>query len=1435
MSEPTSPPPVEENTQQPQQTSAQAQDLNALKAQEEAKIQQEQQSQGYVASNFQWTEGPNGWQVTYTKTPTETTIANMKAQEEEKIRQDQLSQGYHVTNFQWTQTNGEWHVTYSTTLTDEKLNTLKTEEETRILNELSKQGYIGSNFQWTQTDGEWKVTYDTTITDEKLSAIKAEEETRILSELSKQGYYAENFEWTQTDGQWNISYQQYADRSGVDTLLAAGDTGAAFERFMEMKYDDRQEFIQSAINGGNYIDDSTLQFWDISSREAAGYNTKTPATWDSPETVAWYQEGVARSAKISAQNQALMDSLTPQQKALSLILGADPLTTEGMTKIATAEMKMTSAAVYQKYDTTFSTEQITKQNKNIANAIADNDSRIDPNLLPILLGTQEGNMKVAIEQKILNSPLPQGFTAGNFQWTQNNEGAWNVDYDLIAKPQSLANAFSQSMIKSGWNVVLFHNPAYAAVNQLSYQPLTQKELDVFMTTGAITSIVVTAPIATGFGAIAAATAKAGGATLSIATQISAVTTASVGFAVKASVIGVGFAQGFKTGAAVITAGASLETVKGSVLTGREAAEAAAMSVLMAGAGSVASNMLGLTGKGLTQSAGRIGLGAVMGGVSAAASEGILTGEVTWKNVLLGVAIGAATSAAMEGITYANEHYIKPRVETRIDTNVKNAMLQTEVGTDYTTFRENYHMPLTDRILGKITGVGMPSDVRILADYTGRTPSQGTSLAAVGDTPKGTYGSLYDSGQILFLRGTQVSGYTFSPGQFKLQSRVDLATGINLMTGQSIFTDTPKSSQNAGSSKFPIKLGEALVPLQSGEMISYKGLYVQWGTNVKPLLGTYTTILQTKETIPGVSAYTPVKAGYVPETALETVIMQDVMKKTGLYDQSSLDVVKSGIKLMDKVEGVDSKFFTGKTPTSIGTINDQGLQAVKEYVIRNRELFDRFSGTFSATEQYRKDVVYTRTDPATGETLQSTKKPNDLDPLMVSESAAEKATKDVFDILQATGNPVRINPNRKTLIDIQVDADAEGRIIWAHAWDAHVADAVTIEGLDGHVQKIPSIAFGRRLDTRPPLIADKGLIPSMPDAGIPIRRLDSQTLAKLFGSLIPQVTPEGQGTIGVAHPGRVKDPVGAAIGVDTLLTSKDQNPVTNKDLQVLMKHYNLTRQDIASVMVPTSLTDEFIIVPTRAQAQQQNMIQTMQKVVATKSLPKNLAQINQKPPTIFEQDLATIGIGKITIQENYGDLAPIERDRPYGVGFYYGGKYSFVGKQPSHSLVYVIYGPEHPRRGKDYYPNYTPTPPADVPDYTPVSPAPPPYNNDAYVPSPSPDVDYVMPPYVSTSPPYTPTIPPYTQMPPYVPTPPYIPTPPYVPTPPYTPTTTPPYIPTPPNRPPPTVSNLIHDFNQKRKQKEKKRPTKRKAQLADWSFDVTDPGDAFKKLLKGGLF
>jgi len=1036
---------------------------------------------------------------------------------------------------------------------------------------------------------------------------------------------------------------------------------------------DRQailEDIQATYGGGFNSTDDANAFYMLALRhqELQGINTRTPANWDSPEVQQHYQEVVVRSAVASAQRQAQYDAMSAQEKQLRRMGLSEEKVAEVTWQLQSKGVLEGEVAFVDTFEVSVrDLDVISAENQRIKEAYLAGDSRITAEGLQKLVTYQVASKQAAEFDTYLRAEGYQlsggSVTAGTFFDASGQMVVGLSDY-----------GFEQSGVWSKQDLDL----AVGFQGKLALMGQTEEGrrsvYQGFLLSGAVIGAVVVAPFTGGLSLVGTAKVVGVGAGL-----------------------GVGVSQGFKTGAAVFERGASWETVRGSALSPLEAVTAGATGVLFMGAFPAATGAFGLAGRGAAGVAGRVGVGAGLGAAGAGLSEGILTGEVTWQNVAVGAVVGGVLVGGSEFLGFVNNKFIKPRVETRIDSNIAKSFSTTEYGSQNPSkFLETYKMPFSDRMLSRVTGATKPTNFEMVFADSGISNNSVTTLAKVDNVPINT-GSMLKPDGMAFYRGSTIVNTYFVSDSLKLTGIIDRTTGKNLLTGQQVFAPSNVASSGGGSggSVFPLKLGTARIPVEvpvtqasastgivatssnvatssSSTVVTWRGLYWQGSSGVaRPLLGRGSSV----------PSGAIVQTGYVPESALDASIMLDTMKKTGTYDPSSVQVFEDSIKLMSQINKVGSNYFTGRTPTSIGVINDQGLLAVKEYTIRNPELFDRYSGTFSAVEQYRKDKVYTYTDSVTGETIESTKPPNDLDPLMRDQAAAEKATQDVYQILLNTGNRVRINPNRSTLIDVSVGRDVGGREVWAHGWDAHVAGNVGVDGALGDVQQVPSTAFGRQLDRNRPLIADRGLVAELPDAGVPIRRLSDQTTAKLFGSLIPSKTVDGQGRIGTL-PHRRKDAVGAAIGVDTLLSSKGLDPSRSVELQRFMRHHNLTSQDLAEGVAAggAGLSENFVTVPTRDQLIRTRLNELVFRGVGGSSGGRSLvAGRGGLAVGRPEVDLTTIGTGR-------GGLAMSDRG---------GGLLDYVqGRRRPYVFGAYVLGVSRQSR----YANRSPDPVAEVPDY-----------------------------------------------------------------------------------------------------------------------------------------
>jgi len=566
------------------------------------------------------------------------------------------------------------------------------------------------------------------LSTEALQSFKATEEAKISEQLASEGYYADEYIWTEAgDGQYNVSYRAYADRSGVDAMLAAGDTGAAYERFMEMKFEDRQEFVSSAMYGGNYIDDQTLYFWDLTSREAAGLNTRTPANWDSPETTAWYQEGVARSTAVSAANQAAYDALTPTEKMLQKTLGLSG------DQLAKAEMQLSGGMASDgSIDTGFSLAEIEKQNQNIMDAIARGDPRITTAGLASLSVFQTGAIKGALKSETIASEAALGNTAFNFSFSEVN-GNITMAYDVKGAPVSVLDQWRNAIygipsgLKDVGNVLLNKNPVTtphmaghltrvdSRVEPFTLQ-YTEGERKALMYSSLLGGAIVTAPIAAGVGAGVSASAAA----------------AKLGFAIGAPIV---LGQTVKTGFTFMREGVSWDAAKSSLLTPDEVFVFGTTGVISAGVTNMFLSGLNIPTSGpvsLTQRVARVGVRGSVGTVRGGVTEYALTGEVTSRNLALAAGISFGAAVAGELLQVGASRVGQRVIDRSFTRNVRT------VTPDPSTRFTAWEPSRVDAFVMRVTGVRGPSDSVV----SGRLFNQGllgrgeTYGVAMATTPRG---------------------------------------------------------------------------------------------------------------------------------------------------------------------------------------------------------------------------------------------------------------------------------------------------------------------------------------------------------------------------------------------------------------------------------------------------------------------------------------------------------------------------------------------------------------------------------------------------------------------------------------------------------------------------------------------------------------------------
>ncbi|MDR2202847.1 MAG: hypothetical protein LBE76_00785, partial [Nitrososphaerota archaeon] len=267
--------------------------LEERKREKELEIAREVEGEGFEVSNFRWSESDEGWSVEYDKRLSSSSVDALKREEEVRISRELEGEGFEVSNFRWSESDEGWSVEYDKRLSSSSVEALKQSKELEIARELEGEGFEVSNFRWSESDEGWSVEYDTRLNDVGLARVKSEEENRISASLESEGKFAENFVWGESeDGQLGVSYNVFAKAVDREEFMGM-DTSEQLSVFEQMKSVDRSALLESLSDSG--LDGNQLQFLHLRSMELDGLNTRTPVTWDHPESVAWYQEGVVRS------------------------------------------------------------------------------------------------------------------------------------------------------------------------------------------------------------------------------------------------------------------------------------------------------------------------------------------------------------------------------------------------------------------------------------------------------------------------------------------------------------------------------------------------------------------------------------------------------------------------------------------------------------------------------------------------------------------------------------------------------------------------------------------------------------------------------------------------------------------------------------------------------------------------------------------------------------------------------------------------------------------------------------------------------------------------------------------------------------------------------------------------------------------------------------
>jgi hypothetical protein len=235
------------------------------------------------------------------------------------------------------------------------------------------------------------------------------------------------------------------------------------------------------------------------------------------------------------------------------------------------------------------------------------------------------------------------------------------------------------------------------------------------------------------------------------------------------------------------------------------------------------------------------------------------------------------------------------------------------------------------------------------------------------------------------------------------------------------------------------IGSVEVPLESGEVIKWRGLYLESGENAKPILGLMGEVPE-KAVISG-HGPTGEAAGYMPETPIESAVTMKIMEKAG-YPTEIISDVKDIRGLMGETQNIKSRFIQDILPQETGTLSAEGVATLKEFVIQNQGDVQSVYGSFATRNQLIEDVNYS----FEGKT--ALRVPGDIDIQMkVGAEDTAKFAQRLVDVLSKTSE-VRISSESPTLIEAKVGGkNLGGEITLYHGTSSETLKTILKEGIN----------------------------------------------------------------------------------------------------------------------------------------------------------------------------------------------------------------------------------------------------------------------------------------------------------------------------------------------------------------------------------------------------
>jgi hypothetical protein len=574
----------------------------------------------------------------------------------------------------------------------------------------------------------------------------------------------------------------------------------------------RQEIltqIQNDYGGGFNSTDDANRYYMLALRdqEMQGINTRTPANWDSPESQAFYQETVQRTAAASAQRQAEIDSRSPEQRAAHM------------------ERKLSGTAVADSLviDSGFSSAELIAQSERVAAAVAAGDPRITTSGLETWYTYQNAALKGANQKEVAEAAAAQGLIASDFKFVDTGAG-FSMTYALAAAPdtrtwtQKLTDGFRDLYSGASKNVdyadTLVSAGNYGAITNptgLSFgrelisnngSPLAPQ-----LTAGEQQSLYIAK-----LGVTAAISIPISAALLPAS---AAVTTGSVlKGAAKGAIGGVVLGQGFKAGSVLLDSSQE-NSFSNMVLSPSEVAEAASLGIIFSGAsnvalgavkgvagGSVAYRGLSFTAKRVVDAALPYGVNVPIGGGLSAALAMEHTGSVSWQDVAVGAGMAAAFTAGGQVMGYAGG-----KIKGNIQGRVQNII-------DESTFRagqagEPYQATPRENLLMKLSGVSPRQTVSTAGTFD-IIPPKGEVISNTGSYRTGVRG----------LSAGELVDIVLVPSAASQPSSSVSGLSLNYKPGLIVTANTPALSS---SSKTPGFVANAFGDVMPGRIVDvFKG-------------------------------------------------------------------------------------------------------------------------------------------------------------------------------------------------------------------------------------------------------------------------------------------------------------------------------------------------------------------------------------------------------------------------------------------------------------------------------------------------------------------------------------------------------------------------------------------------------------------------------------